>query len=89
MKRAQYTERGPNPQASIEAVEFTLPELAAGQALVEVLAAPINPSDVLTLTGLYGMLPPLPAAATASTLVRSRRSASPLAPDDGVCPVPG
>ncbi len=61
MKRAQYTERGPNPQASIEAVEFTLPELAAGQALVEVLAAPINPSDVLTLTGLYGMLPPLPA----------------------------
>ena len=61
MKRAQYTERGPNPQASIEAVEFTLPELAAGQALVEVLAAPLNPSDVLTLTGLYGMLPPLPA----------------------------
>ena len=61
MKRAQYTERGPDPQASIEAVEFTLPELAAGQALVEVLAAPINPSDVLTLTGLYGMLPPLPA----------------------------
>ena len=25
------------------------------------LAAPINPSDVLTLTGEYGMLPPLPA----------------------------
>lgn len=61
MKRAQYTERGPVPQASIAAVEFTLPEPAAGQALLEVLAAPINPSDVLTLTGLYGMLPPLPA----------------------------
>jgi len=61
MKRAQYTERGPDPQASIEAVEFTLPELVSGQVLVEVLAAPINPSDVLTLTGLYGMLPPLPA----------------------------
>jgi len=61
MKRAQYSERGPDPQASIEAVEFTLPELSAGQALLEVLAAPINPSDVLTLTGLYGMLPPLPA----------------------------
>jgi NADPH:quinone reductase-like Zn-dependent oxidoreductase len=29
--------------------------------LLEVLAAPINPSDVLTLTGQYGMLPPLPA----------------------------
>lgn len=61
MKRAQYDQRGPDPQASIEAVEFTLPELSSGQALLEVLAAPINPSDVLTLTGLYGMLPPLPA----------------------------
>jgi mitochondrial enoyl-[acyl-carrier protein] reductase / trans-2-enoyl-CoA reductase len=61
MKRAQYTERGPNPQASITAVESPTPEPAAGQALVEVLAAPINPSDVLTLTGVYGMLPPLPA----------------------------
>jgi len=26
-----------------------------------VIAAPINPSDVLTLTGEYGELPPLPA----------------------------
>jgi mitochondrial enoyl-[acyl-carrier protein] reductase / trans-2-enoyl-CoA reductase len=38
-----------------------LPAPAAGQAQVEVLAAPINPSDVLTLTGEYGILPPLPA----------------------------
>jgi NADPH:quinone reductase-like Zn-dependent oxidoreductase len=45
----------------IEAVEFELPPVADGQALVKVLAAPINPSDVLTLTGEYGMLPPLPA----------------------------
>ncbi len=61
MKRAQYTVRGPDPQASITAIESPTPEPAAGQALIEVLAAPINPSDVLTLTGLYGMLPPLPA----------------------------
>lgn len=61
MKRAQYTERGPDPQASITAVESPTPEPTTGQALLEVLAAPINPSDVLTLTGLYGMLPPLPA----------------------------
>ncbi len=61
MQRAQYTERGPVPQASITAVEFTLPPLTQGQALIKVLAAPINPSDVLTLTGVYGMLPPLPA----------------------------
>ena len=61
MKRAQYSERGPVPQNVIAAVEFTTPELASGQVLIKVLAAPINPSDVLTLTGQYGMLPPLPA----------------------------
>ena len=61
MQRAQYTERGPVPQASITAVEFTPPSLEKGQVLIKVLAAPINPSDVLTLTGAYGMLPPLPA----------------------------
>jgi trans-2-enoyl-CoA reductase len=61
MKKAQYTHRGPVPQDVIEAVEFELPSPAAGEVMVEVLAAPINPSDVLTLTGEYGMLPPLPA----------------------------
>lgn len=60
MLKAEYKTRGPVPQDVIEAVEFELPAVAAGQALV-VLAAPINPSDVLTLTGEYGMLPPLPA----------------------------
>lgn len=61
MKRAQYAKRGPVPQDVIEAVDFQLPPLAPGEVLVSVLAAPINPSDVLTLTGQYGMLPPLPA----------------------------
>jgi len=61
MLKAQYTERGPVPQAVIGAVPFARPVLAQGQALVAVLAAPINPSDVLTLTGQYGLLPPLPA----------------------------
>ena len=61
MLRAQYTARGPVPANVIDAVEFTLPALTEGQALLQVLAAPINPSDVLTLTGEYGMLPPLPA----------------------------
>lgn len=60
-RKAQYDERGPVPQDVIRAVEFELPPLAAGHARVAVLAAPINPSDVLTLTGEYGLLPPLPA----------------------------
>jgi mitochondrial enoyl-[acyl-carrier protein] reductase / trans-2-enoyl-CoA reductase len=61
MKKAEYNARGPVPQDVIDVVDMTLPALDAAQVLIEVLAAPINPSDVLTLTGEYGMLPPLPA----------------------------
>lgn len=61
MLKAQYQQRGPVPQDVISAVQLQLPDPAAGQVRVRVLAAPINPSDVLTLTGAYGMLPPLPA----------------------------
>ena len=61
MLKAIYEHRGPAPQDLIRAVEFSAPALTAGQALVAVLAAPINPSDLLMLTGGYGMLPPLPA----------------------------
>lgn len=61
MLKAQYSHRGPVPQDVIEAVPFEAPPLQPGQVLIEVLAAPINPSDLLTLTGEYGLLPPLPA----------------------------
>ena len=61
MLKAQYQSRGPIPQDVIEAVSFDKPQLQEGQVLLEMLAAPINPSDVLTLTGHYGILPPLPA----------------------------
>ena len=61
MKRAQYETRGPVPQDVIHAVDFDLPMPAPGELRVRVVAAAINPSDVLTLTGDYGQLPPLPA----------------------------
>ncbi len=61
MQQARYEKRGPVPQDVIEAVTVDTPQPGEGEALVEVLAAPINPSDVLTLTGDYGVLPPLPA----------------------------
>ena len=61
MLKSHYEHRGPVPQDVICAVEFTSPALTAGQARVAVLAAPINPSDLLMLTGEYGLLPPLPA----------------------------
>ena len=61
MLKAQYDQRGPVPQDVIRAVPFEAPAITAGQALVAVVAAAINPSDVLMLTGGYGILPPLPA----------------------------
>lgn len=62
MQKTQYNQRGPVPQDVIDVIDFELPaELPGGHVRVEVLAAPINPSDVLTLTGQYGILPPLPA----------------------------
>jgi NADPH:quinone reductase-like Zn-dependent oxidoreductase len=61
MLKAQYNERSSVPHEVIEAVPFDKPVLAEGEALVELVASPINPSDVLTLTGQYGILPPLPA----------------------------
>lgn len=61
MKKALYEKRGPVPQDVIQVIEFDKPLLESGQVLVEVLAAPINPSDLLILTGQYGTLPPLPS----------------------------
>jgi NADPH:quinone reductase-like Zn-dependent oxidoreductase len=61
MLKAEYQSRGPVPQDVIEAVPCERPALADGEVLLEMLAAPINPSDILTLTGHYGVLPPLPA----------------------------
>lgn len=61
MLKAEYQSRGPVPQDLIEAVPLEKPVLKEGQVLLEMLAAPINPSDVMTLTGQYGILPPLPA----------------------------
>src|SRR5690606_41120204 len=61
MLKAQYSQRGPVPQDLLEVMPLQLPEPAAGEVRVKVLAAPVNPSDVLTLTGEYGQLPPLPA----------------------------
>ncbi|AVQ00060.1 alcohol dehydrogenase [Ahniella affigens] len=61
MKQARYSTRGPVPQDVIACETLDTPEPGPGQVRIKVLAAPINPSDVLTLTGEYGMLPPLPA----------------------------
>lgn len=61
MLKAEYSQRGPVPEEVIAAVPLELDQPRGSEALLEVLAAPINPSDVLTLTGEYATLPPLPA----------------------------
>lgn len=61
MLKAEYAERGPVPEDLIRPVEDDVGGPGPGQVLLEVVAAPINPADVLTLTGEYGQLPDLPA----------------------------
>ena len=61
MLKAEYRSRGPIAHEVIDAVGLTLDAPGPGEVRLEVLAAPINPSDVLTLTGEYGLLPDLPA----------------------------
>ncbi|MCP3135936.1 zinc-dependent alcohol dehydrogenase family protein [Pyxidicoccus xibeiensis] len=60
MKAVRFSTFG-QPLKVVEVVEEPDAELKAGEARLEVLATPINPSDVLTLTGQYGQLPKLPA----------------------------
>jgi NADPH2:quinone reductase len=46
---------------SLQVAEVPVPKLTAGQVLVRVAAAPINPSDLHFVRGLYGVKKPLPA----------------------------
>ena len=45
----------------LEVAEFCPRPPAAGEVLVRLLAAPINPADLNTVEGTYGVKPPLPA----------------------------
>ena len=62
MKKVIYETFG-NPVEVLKTVEVEAQPLAEGQARVEVLRAPINPSDLIQIAGNYGVKPPLPAGA--------------------------
>jgi NADPH:quinone reductase-like Zn-dependent oxidoreductase len=51
------------PAEVVQVEERPDPVPGPDEALVELLAAPINPADLSQLEGLYGTLPPLPAVA--------------------------
>lgn len=78
MQQAVYDTRGADPHTRIRCVERDTPVPGTGEVLIEMIAAPINPSDVLTITGQYGALPPLPAIGETKAWVAWLRSAMAL-----------
>jgi NADPH:quinone reductase-like Zn-dependent oxidoreductase len=60
MRCAQFDRFG-EPAEVVQIVEFAAPTPGPGQVLVEVLAAPINPADLLLITGTHAYRPNLPA----------------------------
>ena len=60
MQSIRFYEFG-NPADVLRVEDVPQPEPAAHQVLVRLRARPINPSDLVTVHGLYGALPQLPA----------------------------
>lgn len=62
MKKVIYETFG-NPAEVLKVIETPSEPLNKGQVRVEVLRSPINPSDLIQVSGNYGVKPPLPAVA--------------------------
>jgi NADPH:quinone reductase-like Zn-dependent oxidoreductase len=62
MKQVMYEAFG-NPADVLKVVETPSRPLDKGQVRVQVLRAPINPSDLIQVSGNYGVKPSLPAVA--------------------------
>ena len=61
MKKAvQFSETG-NPPDVVELIDLQTADVGPDEALIDVEAAAINPSHLLTLSGGYGVQPELPA----------------------------
>lgn len=60
MRAIQFNRFG-NPAEVLELVDHDPGSPDPGEALIRVEATPIHPSDLLTVSGEYGLLPPLPA----------------------------
>lgn len=62
MKTIQFTQAGP-PAEILKLVDADLPQPGPGEVRLRVLAAPINPSDLMFVQNLYGIRPQLPSGA--------------------------
>ena len=60
MKVIRFEQFG-QPSEVLHVAEVPVPEPGPGEVLVRMIASPINPSDLLTVQGRYGVLPELPA----------------------------
>ena len=58
--RLMFSQTG-KPAEVLEVNTFTPPPLVAGEVRVRISAAPINPADLNTIEGTYGVKPELPA----------------------------
>lgn len=70
MLKAQYDRRGTPPGKHLRLLRSSRPHPGQGEVLIEVLASPINPADLLALTGDYAGLPPPPAVGGAEGVGR-------------------
>ena len=60
MKAIRFEKFG-EPSEVLRVAEVPIPEPGKGEVRVRMIASPINPSDILTVQGRYGVLPELPA----------------------------
>lgn len=85
-KAVQFARTGP-PSEVVEVVDLATDPVGENDVLLDVLAAPINPSHLLTLSGSYGVQPELPAVPGAEGLgqvVAVGASVTDLKPGDRV-----
>ena len=60
MKAIRFEQFG-EPSEVLRVAEVPVPEPGKGEVRVRMIASPINPSDLLTVQGRYGVLPELPS----------------------------
>ena len=58
--KAILFDRFGEPAEVLQVREVPMPQPGRGEVRVRMLASPINPSDLMTVRGLYGKRPPLP-----------------------------
>ena len=59
--KAVVCEKWGDPADVLQVRDLPTPEPGPGQVRVRMLVSPVNPSDLLMVSGVYGRLPPLPA----------------------------